>query len=271
MVSVFLSLLAHGTVFFYLGSVTLQERSEAAAPGKGVKVAVVRGKNSLPNVPEPPSTEVSVSPQKPTVRVAGPLTPKAIEPVPPPRQPRLPRTSPATQAPSASGRVEKQPPAAASSVQQKQPLPPTTQDIAESAKQADSPLEAVSELSQTGSSGPALATDSHRSDIASKQREGELNQIEQSYMDDLVAAIERHKRYPLRARKKGYEGEVRVLFTVLKDGTIANVEIVSSSHWSILDRAASRAVLDLGRFKRIPPQLGRDQWEFQLPIRFAMN
>jgi len=90
-------------------------------------------------------------------------------------------------------------------------------------------------------------------------------------MNALVAAIERHKRYPLRARKKGYEGEVQVLFTVLRDGTISKVEIGGSSLRVILDRAATRAVRDLGRFEPIPPQLGRDHWEFRVPIRFAMR
>ncbi len=62
-----------------------------------------------------------------------------------------------------------------------------------------------------------------------------------------------------------------MLFTVLRDGTISEVGIGSSSLRVILDRAASKAVTDLGRFEPIPPQLDRDHWEFRVPIRFAMN
>lgn len=121
------------------------------------------------------------------------------------------------------------------------------------------------------SGAPVTGPQPHQASESSSPSEETLREIERAYMNALVAAIERHKRYPLRARKRGHEGEVQVRFTVLGDGTISRIEIGSSSLSAILDQAASRAVRELGRFKPIPSQLGRDHWEFQVPIRFVMR
>jgi len=55
--------------------------------------------------------------------------------------------------------------------------------------------------------------------------------------------------YPTRARRMGLEGTVVLLLHVAADGTVASVEIASSSGHEILDRAAAEAAADRWRFE----------------------
>ena len=95
--------------------------------------------------------------------------------------------------------------------------------------------------------------------------------LEANYRTELVNAISRYKRYPMRARKKGNEGDVVVAFTVEKDGLITKIVVVESSSWVSLDKAAVRALEKLNRFKPIPDSLVRSQWSFQIPIKFSLQ
>ncbi len=54
-------------------------------------------------------------------------------------------------------------------------------------------------------------------------------------------------RYPTESAMKGEQGTVRIKFTILKDGTITNINVVSSSGYSQLDRAAVDALKNMGK------------------------
>ncbi|WP_029132689.1 energy transducer TonB [Sedimenticola selenatireducens] len=264
--SVLLSLLAHGTVLLYLGGFTPHDRPLPATSGKSLQVALVRAEKGQQEAMVAPVPEAAPKPA--SAKAVYQATP---EPVVSPNESdrsNVIQQLLATQAPTAAGRPVKSPAAAVSKkpeapvVRHAEPPPPMPEP-----QPANEPI--VQRVANPSSSaGPV---EQHDSAESPQQSAKALREIERAYMNALVTAIERHKRYPLRARKKGYEGEVLVLFTVLRDGTISEVGIGSSSLRVILDRAASKAVTDLGRFEPIPPQLDRDYWEFRVPIRFAMN
>ena len=64
----------------------------------------------------------------------------------------------------------------------------------------------------------------------------------QDYLTMVRQRIERNKRYPDAARIRRLEGRVTVQFTVLPDGTVADVQVVRSSRRALLDEAARSAV-----------------------------
>jgi TonB family protein len=72
---------------------------------------------------------------------------------------------------------------------------------------------------------------------------------EKRYLADLHAAIAGKKFYPEQARREGREGRVVVGITIRRDGEITNVTVVEPSGSRLLDRAASKAVRQLGRFR----------------------
>ncbi|WP_158070079.1 energy transducer TonB [Motiliproteus sp. MSK22-1] len=107
--------------------------------------------------------------------------------------------------------------------------------------------------------------------VGSSSLKQQAEQLEANYRTELVNAISRYKRYPMRARKKGNEGDVVVAFTIEKDGRITGIAVVESSSWSALDKAAVKALEKLNRFKPIPDSFFRKQWSFQIPIKFSLQ
>lgn len=51
-----------------------------------------------------------------------------------------------------------------------------------------------------------------------------------------------NRHYPIQARRRGIEGELRMLVALESDGSIREVNILQSSGYSLLDRAALRVV-----------------------------
>ncbi len=120
---------------------------------------------------------------------------------------------------------------------------------------------------------PAAATSQDKSPLGGSQpsAESELLKLEDDYRQDLLRAIARHKTYPDAARRRGREGEVEVRFSLRQDGTISRISIEESSGWRGLDQAAIKSLKRLGRFKPIPAELKRENWEFLVTIRFYLE
>ena len=84
-------------------------------------------------------------------------------------------------------------------------------------------------------------------------------------------AIERHKRYPNAARRRGQQGKVIVAFTLLRNGTVSQVRITQSSGYKKLDNAALKAIKGINRRIPIPSQLNKSSWNFSIPIQFSFR
>ncbi len=90
------------------------------------------------------------------------------------------------------------------------------------------------------------------------------------YKAKLLARIEKNKHYPNRARRRRIEGEVRVRFTILKDGEVRDVVLDRSSGSEVLDKAALEVVMNLTRVDPLPLKLGMDRWTMIVPLRFKL-
>jgi protein TonB len=79
----------------------------------------------------------------------------------------------------------------------------------------------------------------------------------------------REPRYPIVARKKGWQGTVRLKVLVLSDGSVGELDVAGSSGYGLLDRAAVDAVVTW-RFR--PATKGDhpvDSW-VEIPIQFEL-
>jgi protein TonB len=91
-----------------------------------------------------------------------------------------------------------------------------------------------------------------------------------AYMSAWVARVERigNLNYPDDARREQLHGDVLLTVALHKDGTIKSIDIVQSSHHSILDDAATRIVKLAAPFPPIPTEEGVDElyitrtWQF---------
>ncbi|HRF88886.1 MAG TPA: energy transducer TonB, partial [Pseudomonadales bacterium] len=64
--------------------------------------------------------------------------------------------------------------------------------------------------------------------------------------------------YPQEARRKKIYGQLRLVVSLLPDGSIHNIEILQSSGQRILDDAAIRIVRMAAPFAPFPPELRKD-------------
>jgi periplasmic protein TonB len=88
---------------------------------------------------------------------------------------------------------------------------------------------------------------------------------------ELVAHIERFKRYPPKARTRGDQGLAEVAFTIDRNGLVHGTHIVQSSGSLELDQ---EALAMLVRAQPVPLPRDRrlsDELSFTIPVRFNMR
>jgi protein TonB len=90
------------------------------------------------------------------------------------------------------------------------------------------------------------------------------------YKAMLAAAIEKNKYYPNQARRRRIEGEVRVAFTILADGSLSEIRLTQSSGSKVLDNAALGAIRKLARVDPLPRSLEMDRWEMIVPLSYKL-
>ena len=78
------------------------------------------------------------------------------------------------------------------------------------------------------------------------------------YLSLVRRIIEGNKRYPRRARRLGWQGAVRVSFTVLEDGTITGIELEEPCRYGDLNRAAIKTVQQSSPLPAPPKEIGRE-------------
>ncbi len=244
-VSVTLSVAAHACLLYAAWGISLPEPHMQATIQGRLDITVVRSTQKEAPLPHPemPAASVVTAVAVPSeADLMGeeqyPMPPQTIR-KPPPRQPT-------------------------SAIAQAQPK--AKKDLPQTALAETPPL--AQHLTSYKPVPEAEAKAKERSIAASSPA---ILEIESNYTAALLKAIEHHRRYPLRARRRGDEGEVVVDFTILKDGEITGIQIASTSHFTSLDHAASKALEQLGQFRPIPQQLQRTSWDFRIPIRFALN
>jgi periplasmic protein TonB len=66
-----------------------------------------------------------------------------------------------------------------------------------------------------------------------------------------------------QVRAEQGQAVVSVVFTILADGSVTDVEVTQSSGVTLLDLAAKRAVLNAGPFRPLPKTYGTDRYKIQ--------
>jgi protein TonB len=92
-----------------------------------------------------------------------------------------------------------------------------------------------------------------------------------NYLQRCRGLIERHKEYPVMARKGRTEGIVIIRGTLARNGSLRECIVNRSSGSSLLDNAAVRAVRSVGQFPPVPPELHGGELVFELPVSFRLS
>ncbi len=107
-----------------------------------------------------------------------------------------------------------------------------------------------------------------RTDIG-EDRPGPRSDLE-SLLALLHQAISERKRYPSMARRQSRQGTTTVAFALHPDGGIDQVDVIRSSGFGQLDRAALLAVQEVAPFSKASRYLDRPE-RFEVSVVFSLN
>lgn len=241
-----LSLLFHASI---AGSLywTIQREDDSA---NGFQAEVISSHISMEmlaasiiNDPEPEAAP-EVKPQElPKEEVPDPtIQPEPVKPPEPEKEPEKP----------------KEPPKEKPKEKKKKPKQ-KNKDLPKSDVQVNSDSLVNQQATTTGaitSNNPNLVGKGHSSDELS------------AYRSALRREIERHKRYPNRARMMRKQGIVNVMFNLSPTGEISNVRIAKTSGVEELDNAAISAVNQARSIGAPPAGMGQ---QLTIPINFTIK
>jgi len=91
------------------------------------------------------------------------------------------------------------------------------------------------------------------------------------YEQLLVAWLEKHKRYPIRAKRLRIEGEGRLRILIDHTGRTQRVKLEQTTGNRLLDKAALEMARRANPFPPIPEKYSRKQLEFVVPVVFALR
>jgi periplasmic protein TonB len=123
---------------------------------------------------------------------------------------------------------------------------------------ASVPPEPERTVTPRAASAPA-ASDTHIS----------MDQRALTFQRALLSHIARYRRYPDGARRDQARGTVQLLFSMLRDGTVTEVRIASSSGYSLLDVAAIETIRKAQPLPRIPAELP-ERLNILVPVAFEL-
>ncbi len=88
------------------------------------------------------------------------------------------------------------------------------------------------------------------------------------YRPMVLALLQRAKRYPLAAERRGLEGTVEIAFIIAQDGRLSEPEVIVSSRHAVLDRAALDLVRRVGI---VPPPPDPSPLRFAARIQYTLH
>ncbi|HXD43556.1 MAG TPA: energy transducer TonB [Pseudolabrys sp.] len=92
-----------------------------------------------------------------------------------------------------------------------------------------------------------------------------------NWKSELVARLERYKRYPSEAEARGEQGVAQLAFSVDRNGGVHNARIVRSSGSGLLDRATLDLIARAQPLPPPPPEMRGAQIAITVPINYNLR
>lgn len=99
-----------------------------------------------------------------------------------------------------------------------------------------------------------------------------ISTIRADYLKNLAAWLERHKRYPMIARRRAQEGEIVVEFSIRADGSLLSHHFITLSPHVSLNKAVSRMLQKASPMPAVPRDLrrGHTSFNYTVPVIFKL-
>lgn len=118
---------------------------------------------------------------------------------------------------------------------------------------------------------PLATNTSATSTSASASTSAGARHAEQSWQQQLLAHLQRYKRYPRLARSRQITGTVYLSFATDRSGTVLQPTISQSSGSNLLDNAGLQMLQRAEPLPPPPPELPPSMLSLQVPVRFTLN
>lgn len=236
-----------------------QRTASAPPPHAGYSLMRVRL-----GVPQPPASAAPAAP--PRAEALPPRPQPVVEPPPAPPQP-APRppvrkvVSEPRVAPQPKPRVDPPPP------------PPLPQDPVEAAPPDSAPasLPAAPVDGPVGRPEGAVQGASTGGTTDTNADPAGDPELPPAYIGQVRSWLERHRTYPLAARRQRIEGRAVLWFRIDRQGKVLAYRIVEGSGHGLLDRAVEQMIERASPLPRVPRDHPVDEPEFLIPIDFRLR
>lgn len=94
---------------------------------------------------------------------------------------------------------------------------------------------------------------------------------QQRYFSDLRLKINRYKKYPVQAKRRGLEDDITVRFTLHKDGTVSAIAASSRKKLVVLEQAAIDAVRRASPFHPFPEAFQERTMEIRIIVHYRLR
>lgn len=91
------------------------------------------------------------------------------------------------------------------------------------------------------------------------------------YVGGVLQLIERQKKYPPAAQRRGQQGRVLLSLTLNKQGEIVDVRVAEPSAFPDLNDAALEIVRRIRNFPPLPDDLKRAEISLQIPVEYKLE
>ena len=98
-----------------------------------------------------------------------------------------------------------------------------------------------------------------------------LGELRQGFHRKIWQRVAEAKYYPRMARKRGFEGEPIVTFTLGSKGELIDLKLIEVSSYKILNEAALETIRRGTPYPSIPEPLGKNSISFNLPISYVLE
>jgi protein TonB len=92
-----------------------------------------------------------------------------------------------------------------------------------------------------------------------------------AWQTQILALLERHKRYPVAAQSRHQQGIAQVFFSLDREGRVVDSRIVRSAGVAALDAEALALLKRAQPFPRPPPELAGERVTVTVPIAFHLK
>jgi len=156
------------------------------------------------------------------------------------------------------------------------PLPPTTKPASPPSSTQPPNADIASthtESSATtgGGSNAASATGSGDGAGRGSNGDGSSSAGGASYRAQLIAWLDRHKRYPARARAIGLEGKVVMRVAIDRSGKVRSHSLEGDGRYAVFVQEAEEMVRRADPFPAVPEGIAGDTYEIVVPIDFRLQ